>query len=122
MKTCLEESGSDGVMVGHGNVWPGWILKHANHNILESGRLLRSAARDPEGALSVQREDFLVEGTDFSVERTDLCVAHKHICWDSKVLLGTGRFRAEANRRAGPGRPREMIAGLSRRLIDRLAG
>ncbi len=116
-KTCLEQSGADGVMIGRGAYGRPWFLAQV-------GRFLETGERLPDPKLAAQYrilrehlEDLLSHyGEDAGVR-----IARKHIGWYSKGLPGSAEFRAEMNTIPAAPALRARIAAYYEPLIEREA-
>ncbi len=116
-KTCLQESGADGVMIGRGAYGRPWFLAQV-------ARFFETGERRPDPPLCEQYrilrehlESLLLHyGADKGVR-----IARKHIGWYSKGLPGSAEFRAEANRIAEASALRARIAAFFEPLLEKEA-
>jgi tRNA-dihydrouridine synthase B len=116
-RTCLDESGADGVMVGRGACGRPWFLDQVR-------AYLETGARLPDPPLEVQYRTLLGHYEDMLAhygEETGVRIARKHIGWYSRGLTGSAGFRAEVNRLAQAAQVRERIRGMYEPLIERAA-
>lgn len=116
-KTCLEESGADGVMIGRAAYGRPWFLAQV-------ARFLESGERQAEPALREQyrilREHLEALLSHYGAGN-GVRIARKHIGWYSKGLPGSAEFRADANRIADAGALRARIAAFYEPLLEREA-
>ncbi len=107
-RTCLAQSGADGVMVGRGACGRPWFLRQVAEH-------LRSGETVPEPPLERQREVVLdhFEGILLHHGTERGCrIARKHLAWYSSGLPGSAAFRATVNRLTEPGEIRAEIRRL----------
>ena len=116
-KTCLAESGADGVMIGRGAYGRPWFISQVA-KFLESGeRASEPSLRERYAILREHLEALLVHyGADAGVR-----ISRKHIGWYSKGLPGSAEFRAEANQTGDAGTLRARIAAFFEPLIEKEA-
>ena len=116
-KTCLEESGADGVMIGRGAYGRPWFLAQV-------ARFFESGQRPADPPISEQYrilcehlEALLLHyGADSGVR-----IARKHIGWYSKGLPGSAEFRADANRIPDANALRARIAAFYQPFLEKEA-
>ena len=116
-KTCLAESGADGVMIGRGAYGRPWF-------VAQVARFLETGERSPEPGLrkryAVLREHLESLLFHYGVD-AGVRIARKHIGWYSKGLAGSAEFRAEANRIVDAEALRTRIAAYFEPLIEKEA-
>jgi tRNA-dihydrouridine synthase B len=116
-KTCLEQSGADGVMIGRGAYGRPWFPAQA-------ARFLETGERMPDPPLAQKHrmlrwhlEEMLVHYGEYA----GLRIARKHIGWYCKGLSGSAEFRAEVNRIAEAKPLWACIAAFYGPLLEREA-
>ena len=116
-KTCLAESGADGVMIGRGAYGRPWFIAQVMR-FLESGE----QPIDPPiaGKYAVLR-DHLESLLSHYGEDAGVRIARKHIGWYSRGLPGSAEFRADANRIAEAPKLWERIAAFYEPLVEKEA-
>jgi tRNA-dihydrouridine synthase B len=116
-KTCLAESGADGVMIGRGAYGRPWFVSQVVQYLESGDRAGEPPLREQYAVLREHLESLLVHyGED-----AGLRIARKHIGWYSKGLPGSAEFRAEANRIADAGVLRARIAAFYDPLLEKEA-
>lgn len=116
-KTCLEQSGADGVMIGRGAYGRPWFPA-------QIARFLESGERMPDPKLAVQYRMLrahLEEMLAHYGEPAGVRIARKHIGWYCKGLPGSAEFRGEVNRIGEAKVLRARIASFYEPLIEREA-
>jgi tRNA-dihydrouridine synthase B len=117
VKSALEESGADGVMIGRGAYGRPWFLRQVIH-FLRTGQVLADPPLAEQSAIVAEHyQAMLIHYGNEAGSR----IARKHIGWYSKGMPGSAEFRAAFNRIAEPARAIEAIAAFYRPLIERLA-
>jgi len=116
-KTCLEQSGADGVMIGRGAYGRPWFPA-------QIARFLESGERMPDPKLAAQYRMLrahLEEMLAHYGEPAGVRIARKHIGWYCKGLPGSAEFRGEVNRIGEAKALRARIASFYEPLIEREA-
>jgi tRNA-dihydrouridine synthase B len=112
---ALEESGSDGLMIGRGCYGRPWFARQV-------ADWLRSRKRTSDPPLSVQRDIVLGHYEDILAyygSEVGSRLARKHIAWYSKGLPGSAEFRAAVNQTIDVSRVRRLIGSFYEPLLVR---
>lgn len=116
-KTCLAESGADGIMVGRGAYGRPWFLAQVARFFETSEHPLPPKLGEQYRILREHLEGLLHHyGTDAGVR-----IARKHLGWYTKGLPGSAEFRADANRIADAAQLRDRIAAFYGPLVEKEA-
>ncbi len=113
-RDLLQASKADGVMIGRGCYGRPWFLKQVHH-------FLKTGAKLPNPPLCIQRDTLLEQLQDmFSHygENPGARLALKHICWYSRRLPGSAKFRAEVNQLDSTQAILNRISGFYDSLIE----
>lgn len=105
IKTALEKSGADGVMIGRGSYGKPWIIRNALH-YMKTGDVLS----EPQG---VEKQKIILQHLEAMLdhygEEGGLKIARKHILWYSAGYTNSAEFRNKVAIETSPERVREMI-------------
>lgn len=115
VRTLLERSGADGVMIGRGTYGKPWFLKQ----VIE---FLKTGQRLPDPSIEEQyatlREHY-IDMLEHYGRESGMRMARKHIGWYTKGLPKSAEFRAKINQIANTDAVIEAIDDFYRRLCDR---
>jgi len=117
VRTALDASGADGVMIGRGCYGRPWFLRQVIA-FLRGGAV--PADPSPAEQLAIVIEHYNAMLTHYGVDSGNR-IARKHIAWYSKGIPGSAEFRASLNRGAEPAVVQAMIRDFYRPTIERLA-
>ncbi|RZB12613.1 tRNA dihydrouridine synthase DusB [Ehrlichia minasensis] len=94
IKTSLEESQADGIMIGRGAYGKPWFINQALH-FIKSGTILPEPSPLEKLKIITNHYDHTIEyyGKDIGVK-----ISKKHISWYSASLDNSAEFRSQVNR------------------------
>ena len=117
VKTALEQSGADGVMIGRGAYGKPWLLGQAMH-WLKTGERLPDPSIDEQYCVIVEQYEAMLEhyGPVIGVN-----CARKHIGWYTRGLHGSAEFRNAFNKEADPARAKAMLRDFYAPWLSRAA-
>lgn len=108
VRTALDQSGADGVMIGRGAQGRPWFLKQVAHFLKTGERLAEPSAEERLATLLSHYEGLLAHyGRAIGVR-----VARKHLGWYSKGHTGAAEFRARVNKMDDPEAVRAAVCAL----------
>jgi tRNA-dihydrouridine synthase B len=116
-RTCLDQSGADGVMVGRGSYGKPWFLNQVAQFLKNGERLAAPELPEQMETLLCHYDDML---THYGVEH-GVYIARKHISWYSRGLSGSSEFRHKINQMAAAEEVRQAIIAFYAPLFERLA-
>jgi len=117
VRTALDASGADGVMIGRGCYGRPWFLRQVIA-FLRGGAVPADPSPAEQLAIVIEHYDAML--THYGVDSGNR-IARKHIAWYSKGIPGSAEFRASLNRGAEPAVVQAMIRDFYRPAIERLA-
>ncbi|ABD44911.1 TIM-barrel, nifR3 family protein [Ehrlichia chaffeensis str. Heartland] len=93
IKTSLEESQADGIMIGRGAYGKPWFINQALH-FIKSGTILPDPSPSEKLKIITNHYDHMIEyyGKDTGVK-----ISKKHIGWYSSSLENSSEFRSQVN-------------------------
>ncbi|MBT5047188.1 MAG: tRNA dihydrouridine synthase DusB [Rhodospirillaceae bacterium] len=115
VRTLLERSGADGVMIGRGTYGKPWFLKQVIEFLKTGQRLPDPTIEEQYAALREHYIDML----EHYGRESGMRMARKHIGWYTKGLPKSAEFRAKINQIADTDAVIEAIDDFYRRLCDR---
>lgn len=105
VKSALELSGADGVMIGRGSYGRPWFLKQVM-DYVTSGEISAAPSRERQMNVILEHLDAML--THYG-EHAGLRIARKHIGWYSKGMVNSAEFRVAVNHQDDANRVRQMI-------------
>lgn len=105
VKSALELSGADGVMIGRGSYGRPWFLKQVM-DYVTSGEISAVPSRERQMNVILEHLDAML--THYG-EHAGLRIARKHIGWYSKGMVNSAEFRVAVNHQDDANRVRQMI-------------
>ena len=94
MKTALEESGADGVMIGRGAYGKPWLINIAGQ-YLNNEEVANEPLQKEKLDIILHHYDSIM---DFYGAQNGVSIARKHICWYTNTLQNSKEFRNKFNR------------------------
>jgi tRNA-dihydrouridine synthase B len=105
VKTALELSGADGVMIGRGAYGRPWLLGQAMHWLATGELRPDPSVSEIFGLVFGHYEDML---SHYGVQ-TGVNIARKHIGWYTRGLHGSAEFRNSFNQEPDAARAKQML-------------
>lgn len=117
VRTCLEQSGADGVMIGRGACGRPWFIGQAVRFLVDG---VADAPPAPAERHAIMREHFDAM-LDHHGERRGVRNFRKHMAWYSEGMRGSAAFRQHVYTLDGPARIRAAIDAFFGAAADRIA-
>jgi tRNA-dihydrouridine synthase B len=103
VKTALEQSGADGVMIGRGTQGRPWFIKQVM-DYFQNGQM--SPDPDNKQGIILSHYDAMIGHYG---EGKGVAIARKHLAWYVSGMHGANEFRAEMNRVKDPSIVKSML-------------
>ena len=117
VKTALDLSGADGVMIGRGAYGRPWLLGQVMHWLTTGERRPDPSVPEIFGLVVSHYEDMLAH---YGLQ-TGVNIARKHIGWYTRGLHGSAEFRNSFNQEPDPVRARQMLHSFFEPWLERKA-
>ena len=117
VKTALDLSGADGVMIGRGAYGRPWLLGQAMHWLATGEMRPDPSVSEIFGLVLGHYEDML---SHYGVQ-TGVNIARKHIGWYTRGLHGSAEFRNSFNQEADAARAKQVLHGFFEPWLEKKA-
>lgn len=113
-KSFLDTFGVDGIMVGRGILGRPWFLKQIISYLSGDKNIVDPSLYEQRKILLEHFDDMLVYyGSDLGIK-----IARKHICWYSKNLPSSAKFRTLINTTASIQKVKQLIYNFYEKVIN----